>query len=381
MAMVVANPSWLGQPENDRLELKSADALKHRETIVRAVVALLNHKGGQVIVGVDDRGVPEGREDLGREVDSLQNALLELIEPRPIGVVDVQMHTLTSGEVIEITVAAKRGRPLYAERRHGLYGFWMRSGPTTRALNLTEARDRLTVEERDTPQWQRWDKPLAERGEQEIVLVVQAELTDALENDALRRVFEPAGRTALSRRDMGWTVVSDYDRVERSGRKYEVNALGARKWLSCNPVTRTIRFEGRADFLQWRSPDAIKEPVIYPFPLIEGIASFLWLLKAYGAEAKPSELVYLQVGIWRPEGFRMGPQRPDSMAWQWPTRWTKPHDNTNVERSAEVDWRDIAENPDRVAHPFVIHVYEDFGYDADAVPFWVEADQRFVFGT
>lgn len=376
--MVDVRPSWLGKAEDDRLEFKSAKALRHRETIVRAVVSLLNHRGGQVIVGVNDDGVPEGIESLGHEVESLQSTLLDTIEPRPLSLVNVRAQATTQGEVLEIAVKAKRSPAFYAERRNGMYGFWTRSGPTTRALTLAEIGKRLADGERAPHTWKRWDAPLVDRHETEITFVLQAELLDELDVASLGRVFATENRAVLSGgRNMGWTVINDYDSVERSGRKFESGSVGTRKWLSCNPATRLIRFEGSSDFLKWKAPDAIKEPVIYPFPIIEGIASFVWLLRAYASEAKPEEQFYIQLGLWRPAGYRLGPHRPDAMAWQWPARWTSAHDNTSVEKALELQWHEL--EGDRVARAFATHIYEDFGYDETAVPFWNESEGRFEF--
>jgi hypothetical protein len=381
--MVTQNPPWLGKPESDRLEFKSADALKHPETIVRAVVGFLNHKGGHVIVGASDQGLLEGKSDLKRESERLQSMLIETIEPRPARHVHVRVVMVSASEVLEIEIAPpKRKRPLYAERRHGLYGFWIRSGPTTRALTLSEARKYWDEDTESGVVPQRWDEPLVKRAETSIVLVLQAELNqqDGLNAEALLRVLEPNRRQKIARREMGWTIVGETVHPERRpGRKIEVGAQGKRTWLSCSLTAGTIRFEGRADFLRWRSPDAISEPVIYSFPLVEGVASFFWLLKEYADEAEPSASVHCQLGLWRPQGFRLGPHRPDSIAWQYPARWTPAHDNTSVERTADLDWSEVVENPDEISHAFIVHVYEDFGYEASAVPFWEEAARRFVF--
>jgi hypothetical protein len=382
--MVDARPHWLDKPESERLEYKSADALAHRESIVRAVVSLLNHRGGHVVVGVNDDGRPEGKTDLLREPEKLQTALIDSIEPRPVDRVHVSCLRVQGAEVLEIKVRGGRHNrtAIYAERRNGLYGFWTRSGPTTRALTLAEVKERWKpANERPRPK--RWDEPLAlaKKAERDIVLVLQAELGegDDLDRNALQRVLAPEKRGELNRRENGWTVVSTDDRVEpRKGRTIQAGEQGARKWLCCELNTRTIRFEGRSDFLRWQSPPAIEEPVIYPYPLVEGIASFFWLLQQYAREASPDGEVHCQLGIWRPHGWRIGPHRPGTIAWEWPTRWKPAHDD-NVERAVDVSWAEIREAPDQVAYPFVVHVYEDFGYEASDVPFWVEERKCFVF--
>ena len=59
MTMAVEIP--LGRVEDQHLELKSRDALKHPETIAREVVAMLNADGGEIWIGI--------REENGRAME------------------------------------------------------------------------------------------------------------------------------------------------------------------------------------------------------------------------------------------------------------------------------------------------------------------------
>ena len=380
--MVAEPPSWLGAPESAVLEYKSVAALEHPQTVIKAVVALLNHRGGQVIVGVDDDGRPKGltTSDVQRERDRLQTVLIDHVVPRPLTQVEVRAAEALGENVLVVDVATSRGKHiLYAERRHGLYGFWVRSGPTTRAYRLDELHSRMAASPAAPAERARWDASLSKRGDPEIVLVLQAQTTE-IDMPALQRVLAPEHRRALARRELGWTVLDEYDSVEtKPGKKLEAGTSGARKWFVVDRKRTTIRFEGRAEFLRWKPHAEFGAQVIYPFPLIEGTASFFWLLARYGQEASLAGEVHIELGLWRPGGYRLGPHRPGTIGWEMPIRWQPPHDNSSIEHVADLQWADLCDNPDASALPFVTEVYEDFGYTKDAIPFWTEAQQAFRF--
>jgi hypothetical protein len=234
------------------------------------------------------------------------------------------------------------------------------------------------------PRYERWDHTLERANEAATVFVLQAQLTTeptTLDSNALRSVLSEERRWELTRRRLSWTIVDDVDQAERRGADVVVGEQGARRWLQGRVRKGILRFEARREFLVWKAPPALTdEPVIYPLPLVEGTASFFWLLAAYGEELGLEGTLRCSLGFWRPEGLRLGPQRPGTTAWDWGgARWSPAHDNTNIERTADYEWSMVRHTPDRVAHSFVAHVYEDFGYDDDDIPFWFPEEGRFVF--
>jgi schlafen family protein len=76
----------LDAPEGAKLERKSAAALKDLRVLARATVALLNARGGHVIVGQREDRTIEGIANAERERDRLQQYLLDSIEPPPTSV-------------------------------------------------------------------------------------------------------------------------------------------------------------------------------------------------------------------------------------------------------------------------------------------------------
>lgn len=381
--MVGSPSSWLGEPESAELEYKTARALQHPQTIVKAAVGFLNGRGGHVVIGVDDDGRPQGLgvSDVERARDRLQTLLIDNIDPRPLSKIEVLPQTALGEDVLVVRVTGARGNsPLYAERRHGMYGFWIRSGPTTRAYRLEEVEQHMRAAPEPHTKRARWDATLGKQQETDIVLVLQAQ-ADELDAQALDRVVHPDSRLSLCRREMGWAVLDEYDRVERRPRKrLEAGSSGDRKWLLIDRKGSTIRFEGRADFLRWKPHPEFGSQVIYPFPLIEGTASFFWLLSRYAVEASPTGTVHIELGLWRPGGWHLGPLRPGTIPWEVPTHWQPPHDNSSIERVADLPWSDLHSHPDTAALSFITEVYEDFGYAPEAIPFWNETDRSFHFG-
>lgn len=385
--MVNRASAWRGKQESAKLEYKSAEALKRPQIITRAVVALLNHRGGHVVVGVDDAGHLLGLGDgvdPARERDRLQALLVDAIEPRPLRLVEVQDATMGGRVVLVVTVENANASKVYAERRQGLYGFWVRAGATTRAYTLEEVRQRWRDSGAPPQAPARWDAPLEAAAEEEIVFALQAQLGEdqALNKRAVEEILKPERRVEVCRRRNGWYVVDEYVQPGRWRREaFEIGAKGERTWLRFDSKQRVIRFEARSDFLTWQPHPAFPgEQVVYPYPLVEGTASFFWLLQQYAKESGVEGTVFCQLGLWRPEGWRLGPRSPDVIAWQHAYHWQPAHDNVNIERDAELEWSNIKDAPDRVAYAFVAEVYEDFGYEDSAIPFWSQIEQRFVFG-
>jgi hypothetical protein len=377
--MVTSPPAWLGLPESDTLEYKSADALRHPEIITRAVVALLNNRGGSVVCGVDATGNVQGITDCLKQCERLQSTIIERVRPRPLTKVRVECVPMSAGKsVLIVTAEASDGGP-YAELHAGRMGFWIRSGSTTRALEYDEVRNRLVPGD-TAPSRVRWDAGL--EGRPGPVLVLRAQPLEAVRwsKAVLESVFDLNNRMRINGRPNGWSVIAQRAGSPKPGKRFEVGGREQRRWLSVDRVQGTIRFEGSADFLRWKKPRFIQEEVIYPFPLVEGAASFCRLVSTMGSEAALEGDLFCEIGIWKPQGWRLGPGYPGSVPWEFDAgSWTAPYSEINPQDEHRVRWRELIEAPDETAYRLVRGTYEWFGYSEAEIPFWSAARRQFVF--
>jgi hypothetical protein len=368
------------QPEGATLERKSAAALKDLPALARATVALLNARGGHVIVGQHDDRTIEGVANAERERDRVQQYLLDSIEPPPVGV-EVRIEEAAGRSVLIIDIAKRRGdRRLYAERAKGRYGFWQRSGAITRPLSYAEIAARLARTE-DAPTDAR---PIVEDAADTTPrMVLRATWRPAIEitTAALSVVFAPEARRRVEGRDMGWDVLPNGPVPKPRARKLQLGAPGERMLLRFDLASGEIRFEGTREFLEWQRPEWMEKDAVFlfPYPLVEGTLSFARLVREVGAAVKDVESVELELALVTARGARLGPGRPDSIAWQIGRGWQPPLDETLLHVRHEVgDFASLEASPDLHAHALVSRVYEWFGYDEDAVPFWQAAQQRFA---
>lgn len=125
----------LAQGEGQRLEFKQ-DAIKPGD-LAETLVALANARGGMVILGVDDAGVPCGVQSYKQAYDlAMTAASQELCDP-PIPLADIEPVAVAQGiQVLVVTVP--RSRQLHAT--HGR--FLVRRGSRNISLTTAEIADR-----------------------------------------------------------------------------------------------------------------------------------------------------------------------------------------------------------------------------------------------
>ena len=373
---------WLGQPEGAELEYKAAAALRSPETIARAVVALLNAgRGGCVVVGVDDSGAVQGVERASAERDRLQQALLDRVEPRAfaVDVVDVEA---SGRRVLEVRVPPNPEGELYAEKHKGRMGFWWRSGAVTVPLRSDEIRRRLAGHAITPPT--HWKDDL--HGDEPVYVLLAATTgpAPALSWRDLERVVGAADRVQY--RLHGWDVLrgARYGDQRRAHDALELGDRSGDAWLRLGR-DGSARFEGRADFLRWRSPFGEDASVLYPYALVEGAATFVRLL---GVLAELCELrggVTLEGGLIGARGWRLGPYGPETISWQdralAERLWAPAHADQLLDAgSHRAPWEQLRGAVDTAAEawPLVLGLYEGFGYDEEQVPFWQPCPGRFV---
>lgn len=116
--------------------------------VVRTIAGLQNHTGGSLLLGVDDAGIIRG---LQRDYQTLRRSdrdgyerfLTELVRTRLGGdvcpLVHVTFHRVGDHEICRVIVEPS-SRPVYIED-HGTYRFMLRTGNSTRELDVREATE------------------------------------------------------------------------------------------------------------------------------------------------------------------------------------------------------------------------------------------------
>lgn len=371
----MTKPVWLGQPEGRHLEYKAAAA--RPEALARTVVGFLNGDGGVLVIGVHDDGSIEGIPSPLADSARVQSLLVDRIEPPPVGLIDVRVERVLGGEVLAVEVTA--GQALYAERRNNLYGFWVRSGASTRAASWAEIRERQRNAP-SPPEPVDWSAELQGATETTLVLVAQSrQPTLGVNTKSLAATVESA-RQEIDGRAHGWTVLPPGSSRSKRG----IRSWGARdeaKYLSLSTTEDqlVVRFEGRGRFLVWQQPPHVKGPMLYPYPATEGPATFLRLLSSLAKAGTLSGRLDLCLALWNSEGWVLGPGRPNSYAWMLPhVTWERSDDSSIAVRHIS-DWQSVRDRPEQEAFRLVASFYEWFGYEQEAIPFWDPTGETFRF--
>ncbi|MDR1855147.1 MAG: putative DNA binding domain-containing protein [Azoarcus sp.] len=141
--------------ENNRTEFKR----ELSDRFERAVVSFLNYAGGgEIVIGVDDDGVPVGVEDVDatqlRIVDRIRNN----IRPQTLGLFDVVQTQIDRKNVIRVIVSCGGQRPYYI-RKFGMteQGCFVRVGSSTQPMSeqmieeLLAKRQQITLQTMAAP--------------------------------------------------------------------------------------------------------------------------------------------------------------------------------------------------------------------------------------
>ena len=152
--------------ESETLEFKRSTS--QRRAAVEAICAMLNHRGGMVLFGVEPSGRVIGQEVGDSTIEQLAQEIRE-IEPRVLP--DINSHGLPNGHsVISISVPEGKTRP-YAVRGRA----FRRVGNTNQTMARTEYNRMLMESVHAHSRWElepaEW--PLEELDEREVVLTVE----------------------------------------------------------------------------------------------------------------------------------------------------------------------------------------------------------------
>lgn len=119
-------------PETQHTEYKS----KVTANLEREVVAFLNSRnGGDIFVGVNDKGKVVGVEDIDQAQLTLKDRLKNNIQPSCLGLFSISVEKRGKNDVIRIVVASGPSKP-YFLRKYGLTekGVFMRVGSATEQM-------------------------------------------------------------------------------------------------------------------------------------------------------------------------------------------------------------------------------------------------------
>ncbi len=125
--------------ESEYLELKE----RFTENILRSTVAFLNSEGGQIIIGINDKGDVVGVSDVDDALKKISDMLTMQIEPNPQDIVTINLRFAGDRRLIAINVP-KGPASIYCIRKYGFstLGCLMRIGSTNRSMTPEQIRIR-----------------------------------------------------------------------------------------------------------------------------------------------------------------------------------------------------------------------------------------------
>lgn len=373
----------LGKPETDRLELKGAKALENLRSLARAVVALLNAKGGQLWIGLaEHEGVASAAEPIAGlrgQMVRLQDGLIDLVEPSPIVGEEIDIVPIPLPEGADeglLRVDVKRGRRgPYAFLDGMLRGYVVRSGSRVRPMTREELRSAFSgkrqedLREELSAALSQELKKSAESGLRGLELLIQPALPDGVElpldPKALLNVFRDA--TETGNRSIGWTF------ADSSGELRPAKG-GGLAFLSGGQLDRLV--VQRRGFVRYREPlerlfwkGNPKE--IWPYALAEFPTSVLRLARrlysSVDESVDPDAPVAAALSLFGIRGWTLRPHSPRAFGYQF--REASPFDEDAIVPEPLIfSWKDVQSSPDRCGFRLLVRIYEGFGYFEDAVP-------------
>ncbi len=99
--------------ESNKIEFK----VKFTDQLVKELVAFLNTNGGQIFIGINDRGEVIGANEIDRTLRSISDVISSQIDPSPLELINCEIKTMEGLPVIVINV--KRGiTPIYCIKKY-----------------------------------------------------------------------------------------------------------------------------------------------------------------------------------------------------------------------------------------------------------------------
>ncbi len=177
--------AWVALGEGEMLECKATTG--ERRAATQTICAMLNHRGGRVLFGVDAARKIVGQDVGARTLEEVANELAE-IQPPAFPSID-RVHAQGGRDVIVVTTSTGASRPYTYKGRA-----YQRVGSTTREMS-SEQSNRMLVERLHGEQ--RWESEIAQGWS--IADLDEAEIVRTLEESIRRgRAEDPGLRDPLA---------------------------------------------------------------------------------------------------------------------------------------------------------------------------------------
>ena len=394
----------LGREESQTLEFKSREALAKPAGIARAVVAMLNARGGEIWIGLGEEGSRAARvepiESPDRERHRLWNHLVDSIEPPPLEEeLDLEEVPADSGFVFRIRVAAGHRGP-YAHLREGGRFFVMRTGARVRPMTREEildgapSRSRRPEEGGALAVLRKEREELLRRKDPTFWLRIQPTIDmdlDVRSEKVERYLRDPS---SSGNRVSGWTFADPLAASRFVGSRRVIGDEAKGRTL----VDRSGALEHRIP-LSWLTHSIDGGTELYPFALLEKIVSVFRLAGALYGDRMPERahgrdrpvgsresrrgtpFILADLAMTSARGWTLGAYSPHSAAWLMRHHEKRPHlkgvleTDLLLDRPLELGLDELISRPDACALRLVIQVYEAFGLtDPNMIP--SEFDQK-----
>jgi hypothetical protein len=374
----------IGQRENQRLEFKSKDALRHLASVGRAVVAMLNSEGGDVWIGLKEvDGVAVTLEPIhnpDQEIKRLRDHFSDSIELSP-GPQEIAFETVEEpgvGAVLRLRIQPTSHSGPRDLREGAARLFIRRVGDSVRPMSHEEIFSRFMAQlsPQDDGAFEANQKMLKARDNwlsKGHALWLRIQPLNDLEipfrsEDDFRKYF--ADPRVTGNRAAGWNFVNPYERIRHEGSAlfHGTEGHGVRLYRD-----GAIEFTVPIDNLYWKSASGRPEAdanEIWPFCLLEYPISIFRLASTFFREQALERFgaVLGDMALLGLKDWTLRPYSPRSIRYKLHNPKPFPEENLLLPKPLTFQRDEILDEPDRCGIRLVAQVYESFGYWEQEIP-------------
>lgn len=412
--------------ERQHLEFKVA--IEHKsdddrfETLCD-IASLANSGGGYLIIGIRDDGKGRAQkfetlEDTTRIIKSIQSLCLDHIKERIDGL-EIDSREIKGNKIVIVRVPDSSRIPHMVSYKNNTH-FVMRYNDGKREMTIGEIRQSFTENffSRRLLHIEDGIKAILKTSEKEnryeiIEALEKGAVSDldiedgyAIAQGATKRFMSKTNTTPFLRlsitpiktnrnlinvdskeirelinnppgqRHAGWNMSDHYSSVNRFAEGIvRGNLDGPRLTLLQNGH---MEFVIKLDYgFSWNQPESEyeKNPLLYPYPVVEYPATFYRLYKDLIGISKQDNSYIISMQYFNFKGYILRPYSPSSLGFKIPRIINKPFQEQNflsplLEASPDF-------NPDVSTFELLKILYATFGHTSDTIPFYKEDEQRF----